>query len=235
MLSGFSRQAHACIARGAPPRWRTVFRFVPLPLAVTIAGSLPVERAVAHGPCRCVFPEIAEPGQKLRLNRTTAYKVIFNPTPAQLATSIPPDRLASAYRPDAPSPTVFSLPPKRARRGVTFRVPDTTPAWFGLCRSRCFGGLRTRYCRPALSRFGHRASISPRTSRSAVESRQGRRSPDSPTRKSSSGGWPTSGGRRPPRRHGRAGRCPRGCLARASPSQFMVSGRCLISDGPRAR
>jgi len=75
---------------------------------------------------------VVDPGDRVRLLNKPAYKVIFNPRPKHYSTSIAPDELAGAYRPDAPTTTVMSRPRTRETRKGRFRVPAAPPGVY-LC------------------------------------------------------------------------------------------------------
>ncbi|HVL30835.1 MAG TPA: hypothetical protein VM299_01255 [Solirubrobacteraceae bacterium] len=91
--------------------------------------------ATAHGPCDCLDPVLTRPGGTVRLTDHDgsqaggtgwpAYRVVFNPRPADLG--IAPVRLTSAHRADAPTTTVLSRPRSRPTRRGAFRVPAGTP------------------------------------------------------------------------------------------------------------
>jgi hypothetical protein len=88
--------------------------------------------AAAHGPCGCLNPVLAQVGTKVRITAGPgrasgrgwpAYRVVFNPRPADLG--IAPAYLTSAYRPDGPTATVLSRSRKDPTRRGSFRVPKT--------------------------------------------------------------------------------------------------------------
>ena len=85
---------------------------------------LPAGAARAHGPCNCSSPALGAPGTTVTA-RTPAYKVIFNPRPADLG--IAPRHLASAFVPEVTSPTLLSRPVREPLRGARFRIPASAP------------------------------------------------------------------------------------------------------------
>lgn len=104
--------------------------------AAIVIGGWMTTPAVAHGPCRCLDPRLAEAGSPVRIafeievGLTTgrgypAYRVVFNPHPSDLG--IAPRLLASAYRADVATTTVLSRPHDRPTRRARFRVPAGTP------------------------------------------------------------------------------------------------------------
>lgn len=92
---------------------------------LVLAIALPVNRALAHGPCGCLFPSLGKPGTRMTITHTPAYHVLFNPRPAQLG--IAPKELASAYRPGAPTVTLLSRPRTKPIPRTTFRIPSVPP------------------------------------------------------------------------------------------------------------
>jgi hypothetical protein len=109
--------------------WAPVMRsWVPATLAAaTLWLLIGATTAAAHGPCDCITPELGETGVRVRIARTTAFKVIFNPKPAQYGAAMRDTGYASAYQSGAPTATVLSLPRNRRQRNAKFRVPDVPP------------------------------------------------------------------------------------------------------------
>jgi hypothetical protein len=100
--------------------------WVPATLAAaTIAVLAPP--AFAHGPCGCLTPELGDTGVRVRIARTTAFKVIFNPTPVEYGGAMRDAGYASAYQPTAPTATVLSVSRNQRKRNRRFRVPDVPP------------------------------------------------------------------------------------------------------------
>lgn len=104
--------------------------------AAIVIGGWVTTPAVAHGPCRCLDPRLAEAdspvriGFEIEVGQTTgrgypAYRVVFNPHPSDLG--IAPRLLGSAYRADVATTTVLSRPRNRPTRRARFRVPAGTP------------------------------------------------------------------------------------------------------------
>lgn len=80
--------------------------------------------ADAHGPCGCTFPTAGSPGVRVT-SRSPAYKVVVNPRERDF--TIGPGGLASAYRPEAPTPTVLSRSRRSIPRRTSFRMPAMPP------------------------------------------------------------------------------------------------------------
>jgi hypothetical protein len=59
--------------------------------------------------------------------RSPAYKIVFNPRPADYGTESAATGYASAYRPGSPTSTVLSRPVRRPVRRASYRVPDVPP------------------------------------------------------------------------------------------------------------
>lgn len=104
--------------------------------AVVVMGASEMTPALAHGPCPCLDPRVAEAGGHVRVGFEVgvgetrgrgypAYRVIFNPRPRDLG--IAPRLLASAYRADVPTTMVLSRPRNRPTRRGRFRIPTGTP------------------------------------------------------------------------------------------------------------
>lgn len=109
-----------------------------VPLVALIAAAAPTS-AVAHGPCECLEPRVVPVGSVVRITGGPgrgqagdigypAYRVIFNPRPADLL--VAPDHLASAYRADVATTTVLSRPRRKPTRKGTFRVPHVSPGLY---------------------------------------------------------------------------------------------------------
>lgn len=107
-------------------------------LVALIAAAAPTS-AVAHGPCECLEPRVVPVGSVVRITGGPgrgqaggtgypAYRVIFNPRPADLL--VAPDHLASAYRADVATTTVLSRPRRKPTRKGTFRVPHVSPGLY---------------------------------------------------------------------------------------------------------
>jgi hypothetical protein len=101
-------------------------------LLVAALAALTAAPAAGHGPCGCLDPVLARVGAKVRITAGPgrasgrgwpAYRVVFNPRPAELG--IAPAYLTSAYRPDGPTVTVLSRSRKDPTRRGSFRVPRT--------------------------------------------------------------------------------------------------------------
>jgi hypothetical protein len=102
-------------------------------LAFLAAGPVPV--ALAHGPCDCLFPQVAEAGTEVRITGGPAaeeagrsgwpvYRVIFNPQPALMGAAA---YMGGAYNPAEPT-LVFKLAPQRkTTRNGSFIAPRVSP------------------------------------------------------------------------------------------------------------
>lgn len=86
--------------------------------------------ALAHGPCDCLKPSRASPGERVRVAGPAkrgivgypAYRIVFNPRPQTLGTA--PRRLAGEHRPDSPTLTLLDRPRTQPTRKASFRVPQ---------------------------------------------------------------------------------------------------------------
>jgi hypothetical protein len=107
-------------------------------LVALIAAAAPTS-AVAHGPCGCLEPRMVPRGEPVRITGGPgrgqaggagypAYRVIFNPRPADLI--VAPEYLASAYRADVATTTVLSRPRREPTRKGTFHVPRVPPGLY---------------------------------------------------------------------------------------------------------
>lgn len=118
-----------------------------LHVCVTIAlvAMVASPGAEAHGPCECTFPQVVEPGQKVRTG--TAYMVIWNPAPRDFRKQTTPRDLASGYRSDAPTVTVLRRAPNKPLRRASFTVPHRTPPglYFVLVFDGSEGGAHTTW------------------------------------------------------------------------------------------
>jgi len=100
-----------------------------------LAAAWDPEVVAAHGPCDCLGARVVQPGAQVRIVGSDgrqaggtgypAYRVVFNPRPADLG--IAPAYLAGAYRADGPSATVLSRAPTDPTRRGRFRVPRDAP------------------------------------------------------------------------------------------------------------
>jgi len=118
--------------RRALASWRSAAALV---AAALVAGAWDPDAVHAHGPCGCLDPRVVEAGGRVRVvgsdfgaaagDGYPAYRVIFNPRPADLG--IAPAYLAGAFRADAPSATVLSRARTSPTRRGRFRVPRAAP------------------------------------------------------------------------------------------------------------
>jgi len=103
-------------------------------LAAAVVGGLgapTIDTAAAHGPCGCLYPEMAATGSVVQVVAGyRAYRVVFNPAAADLG--IAPDYLQSAYRADVQTTTLLSLPRRDPKRRVRFRVPRVAPGVYAV-------------------------------------------------------------------------------------------------------
>lgn len=99
-------------------------------LALALCALVPAAPAVSHGPCDCLVPRLGKTESRVRITKTTAFKVIFNPTPAQYGAAMRDAGYASAYDDQAPTAKVVSRPRRQRRRNVRFRVPDVPPGLY---------------------------------------------------------------------------------------------------------
>jgi hypothetical protein len=95
--------------------------------AVLITTLVAPTTAAAHGPCDCLVPMLGKPGERVRIARTPAYRVIFNPRPRAYGSAMRQAGYQSAYQPRAPSATVVSRRRTSPARDLVFRVPDVQP------------------------------------------------------------------------------------------------------------
>lgn len=107
-------------------------------LAIGVLVFAAPEDGSAHGPCDCVKPSMAFAGARVRLEGSPAYRIVFNPGPAQFEGTLTPRYLASAYDPGVPTRTVLSRPRGQAEQPASFRVPRVPP---GLYMLQIFDGL----------------------------------------------------------------------------------------------
>lgn len=96
-------------------------------LAIVGTMVLPVQAAVAHGPCsECTSPKRGPAGTTVRV-KWTAIKVVWNPTRSQVPYG--DDHLWAAHHAREPSLTLFRSTRPRTSR---FRVPDAAPGTYGV-------------------------------------------------------------------------------------------------------
>ena len=96
-------------------------RLVVLAVGCASALVLAAVPAVAHGPCGCITPAAAMPGEQLASSYPTI-RVVWNPVPADLL--IGPDYLARDHVSGQPRVVLQEQP----RPGsATFRIPATAP------------------------------------------------------------------------------------------------------------
>ncbi len=95
-------------------------------LGIALASLVVPVSAWAHGPCNCSFPQVGDPGARVR-TRSPAYKIVFNPRPTDYGTEANSTGYASAYQPAAPTTTVMSRPVDDPVRRASFRVPAVPP------------------------------------------------------------------------------------------------------------
>ena|SRR5215210_1499837 len=95
-------------------------------LGVTLGMLVLPAPASAHGPCNCSFPQLGDPGVRVT-TRSPAYKIVFNPRPADYQAEMASAGYASAYRAGAPTATVLSRSVRKPVRRATFRVPEVPP------------------------------------------------------------------------------------------------------------
>lgn len=89
--------------------------------------------ASAHGPCDCLEPSRASPGDRVQVRGPTldgtvgylAYRILFNPRQSDLG--IAPPRLGQDHRPDAPTITLLDRPRTRPTRTASFQTPRVPP------------------------------------------------------------------------------------------------------------
>jgi hypothetical protein len=61
------------------------------------------------------------------INRTPAFRVIFNPRPRQYGIAMRESGYASGYQPGRMTKTILSIPRRKARSGLRVTIPDVAP------------------------------------------------------------------------------------------------------------
>ena len=99
----------------------------------TVLALIAAPAAAGHGPCSCLEPAQARPGDRVQLIGPgangpvgyPAYRVVFNPRPSDLG--IAPPHLARFYRGDQPTATLLDRPRMRVTRRASFGTPRVAP------------------------------------------------------------------------------------------------------------